>query len=173
MGAFAESVVAAGKRSRGLAERLLKDVRPDQFARKPHVGGVIIDTNHPSFVFGHLALYPAKIAQIIGADPAPVAAPAAFEGLFKNGAPCHDDPSGTIYPGMEAVVSAFFRSYDGVFPLVAALSDAEFAKENPDPRYREFLPTVGQAAVFLLNNHTMMHLGQISAWRRCMGLGPA
>lgn len=173
MGAFADSIVAASKRSRGMAERLLKDVRADQFARRPVVGGVTIETNHASFVYGHLALYPAKVAMIIGKDGAPLAAPQGFEELYKNGAPCLDDPSGTIYPPMESVVSAFFKAYDGIFPLVAATPDEAFARENPEPRYREFLPTVGQAAVFLLNNHLMFHLGQISAWRRCHGLPAA
>lgn len=173
MGAFADSIVAACTRSRGFAQRVLKDVKPEQFARKPVVGGVTIDTNHPSFVFGHLALYPLKVAMIIGKDSAALAAPPAFTELYKNGAPCLDDPKGGIYPAMETVVTAFFKAYDGVLPMVASVPDELFARETPDAHYREFLPTIGQAAVFLLNNHMMMHLGQISAWRRCMGLGPA
>ncbi|MEY4102879.1 MAG: hypothetical protein RL461_81, partial [Planctomycetota bacterium] len=39
--------------------------------------------------------------------------------------------------------------------------------------FKERFPVLGQAVLFLCNNHQMMHLGQISAWRRVMGLGSA
>ncbi|MCC6425264.1 MAG: DinB family protein [Phycisphaerales bacterium] len=173
MGAFADSITHAAKRSRTYAERLLKDVRPDQFARKPIVAGVPIDTNHPAFVYGHLALYPAKIAQMIGKDIPGIASPPGHEDLFKNGAPCQDDPLGTIYPGMDTLTRHYFNAYDTVIAAVSTLPDDIFARETPDPRYREFMPLVGSITLFLLNNHVMVHLGQISAWRRCMGLGAA
>jgi hypothetical protein len=32
-------------------------------------------------------------------------------------------------------------------------------------------PTIGAVANFLLSAHHMMHLGQVSAWRRAVGLG--
>ena len=34
-------------------------------------------------------------------------------------------------------------------------------------------PTVGAAINFYLTGHVMMHAGQISAWRRCMGMPAA
>ena len=34
-------------------------------------------------------------------------------------------------------------------------------------------PLLGGRVLFMCNNHLMMHLGQISAWRRCMGLPAA
>lgn len=173
MGAFADSIVAAAKRSRMYADRLLKGVSPEQFARKPVVGGVVIDCNHPAFVFGHLATYPAKVAVMVGRQAPGTEAPPHFEELFKNGAPCHDDAAGRLYPSMGAIVSAYNGTHDAVFQLVAGLSDELLAGENQEPRYREFLPTAGQGALFLLNNHVAMHLGQISTWRRCMGLPPA
>ncbi len=173
MGTFADSIVAASRRARTYAERVLKDIRPDQFARKPTPGGVTVDCNHPAFVYGHLSLYPARIAGILGKDAAAVAVPAGYEELFKNGTPCHDDPNGTIYPPMAEIVQNFFRAYDGILAIAATIPDEAFGRENPDARYREYFPTVGQAAVFLLNNHNMMHLGQVSTWRRCMGLGAA
>jgi hypothetical protein len=33
------------------------------------------------------------------------------------------------------------------------------------------MPTVGAAVNFMLGGHLQMHLGQVSAWRRAMGLG--
>jgi hypothetical protein len=34
-------------------------------------------------------------------------------------------------------------------------------------------PTIGGAVNFLLVGHVQMHLGQVSTWRRVMGLGSA
>ena len=55
-----------------------------------------------------------------------------------------------------------------------SVSTDVFARENPvEGRFREILPTVGGVVLFMLNNHVMMHAGQVSHWRRAMGLGPA
>ena len=57
---------------------------------------------------------------------------------------------------------------------VRATSTETFAADNPmEGRMKEMFPTVGVAVNFLVNNHVMMHLGQISTWRRLMGLGSA
>ncbi len=171
MGVFGESIVKAARRTRSYAERLVKDVAVEKFARLPALGGTTIQTNHPAFVLGHLSLYPARLAGIAGVSAEGLATPTAWEALFKNGAPCLDDLKGTIYPGMQELVSTFFRVHDAVFDRIERLDDSAFARENPDERYREFFPKVGMACAFLLNNHVAMHLGQVNAWRRCMGLG--
>ena len=173
MAIFAESIVAAAGRGRAFAERLLKDVTPKQFARKPSIGGQVIDTNHPAFVFGHLSLYPRNLAIICSLNTPGAAVPDGYESLFKNGQPCLDDPEGKIYPAMDGVVRTYFAGTDAILDAVGKLGDADFNKANPHENYAKFFPTVGGACAFLLNSHVMMHLGQISAWRRCMGLGPA
>jgi hypothetical protein len=38
---------------------------------------------------------------------------------------------------------------------------------------RDLFPTIGAAINFYLIGHVQVHLGQISAWRRGMGLPPA
>jgi len=173
MGVFAESLAWAAARTRAYAERLLKGIEAGSFARRARVGGVTVESNHPAFVFGHLSLYPARVMRICGLDARGVEPPAGFEELFRNGVPCVDDPEGRVYPAMERITRAYFDGTDGVLRAIGGLEDAAFARVNPDERYRELFPTVGQAAVFLLNNHAAMHLGQVSVWRRCMGLGPA
>ena len=40
-------------------------------------------------------------------------------------------------------------------------------------RSRELFPTLGAVVAFYLAGHVMNHLGQLSAWRRCIGLPPA
>lgn len=173
MGQIAELIVTAGRRPQKHAENLLRDIRPEQFARKPNVNGRIIDTNHAAFNFGHLALYPARIVQLVGQDLDAVAVPAAWPGLFQAGTACSDDVAGNVYPPMAEISAAFFRGYEGALAAVARADEGIFARPTPEERYRTMFPTIGAAVLMLLNNHVMGHLGQVSTWRRCMGLGPA
>lgn len=172
MGQVAELIVTCGRRARTFGEKLLAGVQPGQFARKPRADGKVIDTNHPAFVYGHLSLYPARILGFLKLDPAPAAVPVAWVQLFNPGTPCHDDPDGRIYPPMAELTAAYCRTYDAVLAALPGVSDAALAAPTPDERYRAFLPVVGAAALSMLNNHPALHFGQISAWRRCMGLGP-
>ena len=110
---------------------------------------------------------------MVGLDGTALAAPAAFEPLFKDGTPCQDDAAGTIYPAMEAITSAFFRAHDGLFEVLGGIDDSRLAQPTPDEKARQRFPLIGGRVLFMCNNHIMMHMGQVSAWRRCMGLPPA
>lgn len=174
MGVLADSIVESARVSRRYADRLLKDVLPDRFARRPKVGGVMIHTNHPAFVYGHLAFMHPWMASLLVTDGSHgVAVPAGYEALFKDGVECRDDPDGTIYPPMKEITDAFFSTFDRLCMLTAATPDEALSGPTPDAKARAFMPTVGAAAVFMLNSHVMMHMGQVSVWRRCMGLGQA
>lgn len=177
MGQFAEVIVASAKRSRGYAERVLKGITAETFARKASFEAkgkpVVVETNHPAWVFGHLGLYPSRVLQMVGLDGSKVAAPAAFEALFQDGTACQDDAAGKIYPTMETITSHYFRACDTVFEAVAKVDDKVLLAVTAEEKYRQAFPVVGGRVNFMLNNHVMMHLGQVSAWRRCMGLPPA
>jgi len=173
MAEFAQIIVAAAKVSRGYAERLLAGVTAQQFARKPVFGPTTVSCNHPAWVYGHLATYPAKMAAMVGMDPAGMAAPVGFEELFKDGTECKDDPQGVIYPGMGVVTAAFFKAHDALYETLGGVDDAKLLAETPDEKARARFPRVGARLLFMCNNHVMMHMGQISTWRRCMGLAAA
>lgn len=174
MGMIGQSVVRTGGMGLWLAEQMLKDVKPEQFARKPVVGGKVIETNHPAFVYGHLATYPAKLLGMLGLDASAAAAPEGFDELFSAGKECRDDPEGTIYPPMETITGAFFRGYKALFEQLPEVPDAKFADPTPlEGRIKAALPTMADLTPFLGCAHIMMHMGQMSAWRRCVGLGSA
>ncbi len=167
-------LAASGKLALGYAERLLKDVRADQFARLASPGGVVVQSNHPAFVFGHLSLYPPRVLELLGRPVAEVAVPPSWEGLFKAGCECRDDATGTIYPPMQQVTDQFFKGYKIAVEMLAAAEDAILLKENPtEGRMKELFPTIGAAMGFYVGGHVQMHLGQISAWRRAMGMAAA
>jgi hypothetical protein len=173
MGQYAQLIATAGKITRGYGERLLAGVTAEQFARKAVVNGKTIDANHPAWVFGHLATYPVKVAPMVGLNSSKLAAPANFEELFKDGTPCQDDPTGKIYPTMEAITTAFFNTHDALFEVLGSIDDAKLLVETPDEKARARFPLIGGRLLFMCNNHLMMHFGQISTWRRCMGLPSA
>lgn len=170
-------LTAAGKFSRGYSQMLLRGITPEIFARKPRfettAGTKVIDTNHPAFVFGHLSLYPARMLAMLGADAAPAQPPAGWTELFTAGAECRDDPAGTIYPAMETVTGHFLRTHDLAVEHIRSIPEEMLSRENPNERSRDRFPTIGAAVNFYVGGHVMVHLGQISAWRRCFGLPSA
>jgi hypothetical protein len=177
MGQYLDMMLAGARRARVYTDKLLAGIKPDQAARKPHFETdgtpLMVDTNHPVFVFGHLGLYPARILKFAGLDGSALVAPAGWEELFKAGVPCHDDPEGTIYPKLDAVVAHYLRATDGMLAVLEKTDDKVLLAPTGDEKMRERFPLAGAAMTFMLNNHVMLHLGQVSVWRRCFGLPSA
>lgn len=174
MGITGKSIAGAANFSVMFGETLLKDVKADHFGRKPVVNGKLIDCNHPAWVYGHLAMYASKVCDMVGIPQGPTPVPAGWEDLFKNGTVCEDDATGTKYPPMETITSHFLSGYKYVISKLPEVDDAVFSKPNPmGGRMVEMAPTLGGAVAFMMSGHPMSHLGQVSTWRRCQGLGSA
>lgn len=155
------------------AERLMKDVTPEVFPRFASVGGQVIQSNHPAFIYGHLSLYASNVITQVGGDASSVMPDKTYVELFSKDAQCVDDPQCDIYPPMDEVTKFCI---DGYRAASAALRDADddcFRAENPNEGMRAKFPTKGAMLGFYVGGHFMLHMGQLSAWRRAMGLGPA
>ncbi len=148
----------------GYAEMLVADITAAQFAVMPFP-----NMNHPAFCLGHLAIYPDRVLELIGCGE--LAAPKqGYAELFAAGIECGGDPE--QYPNKDEIVEYYLERHGVVAEALGGVGDDVFAGENPaEGRFKEMLPTVGAAVNFLMNNHPMAHLGQVSAWRRVMGLG--
>ncbi len=170
MGQIGSIIAATGGPVVSYTERLLEGVTQKNYARL--AGGV--ETNHPAFILGHLCLYPVRVHEYLGADPAGVAAPDGYAALFEPGAACHDDPDGSRYPSLEELQSHFLSAQRSACALIQEAGDDKLLGENPrEGRMRELFPTAAAMFSFFLCGHPMMHLGQWSAWRRMQGLAPA
>jgi hypothetical protein len=148
----------------GYGQMLVADVPAEQFAHQPHPG-----MNHPAFCLGHLAIYPDNALELIGAgdlaNPDPT-----FDKLFAAGIECVADPAGC--PTKDEIVSRYVERHGVLAAALEDVSEAVLRRDNPaEGRFREMCPTVGAALNFYANCHQMIHLGQLSAWRRVMGLG--
>jgi len=167
MGQFAASVIPPAKAALRYAEGLVKDLKPEDGARLPKG----VKCNHAVWALGHLSLYPDKLLQAIG-RPELCKPDQRFEELFADKKECLDDPGGKLYPSLHEVMERFRERYNALLNAVAEVPESVFAGPNPNERMKEIAPTVGAMVVFMLTGHTMMHLGQISTWRRCLGYGP-
>ena len=174
MGQIGEMLAAPGRLGQLYARRLLEGIPHRDAARFARPGGVEVRSNHPVFVLGHLALYPPRIMEQLGRPVGASAVPAGYEALFKAGVDCQDDPDGTIYPALPQLMQHFFASYAVALDALSGAEDAALLAPNPaEGRMRELFPTLGGALAFYVAAHVFSHLGQVSAWRRAIGLPAA
>lgn len=158
----------------GYAERLQKDIEPAQFARFARNGDDAIVSNHPAFVYGHLSLYPSRMIEQLGEDASAWSPSEDYTSVFSKDATCKDDPDGSIYPPMDEVLAKFTGAYEAIRELLRSTNDEKFMLPNPQGgRMLELFPTVGSMHTFYAGGHFMIHMGQLSAWRRMVGLGAA
>lgn len=174
MNTIGAAIAPAGQLALLYAERLVKGIRAEDAARFARPGGTPVSSNHPAFIFGHLGLYPVQVLRLLGHAPGPAAVPEGWEALFKNGVECRDDAEGRIYPQWEPLTRWFFDGYRAALAALAKADDALLCGPNPvEGRLRELFPTLGALLAFYVAGHTQSHLGQLSAWRRMMGLPAA
>ena len=146
------------------ARALLTDVPEDQFAHLPMPG-----FNHPAFCYGHLACYPARMLMFLGEAEQALELP--FETKdYEHGAECVEQDG--RYAPMPVIVDAFFAGHERLVEVLPTVSPEVFARPTGlEGRMAELFPRVGDAIDFMSGNHMMLHLGQVSMWRRAMGMG--
>lgn len=159
------SIADSLKMTLGYADSLVKTIPDARFAEMPKD-----DLNSPAFLIGHLAIYAPRMAEMLGHKGA-CSVPDSYEPLFKNGAKCLATPG--TYPPKAELVKAFNDGWSAVARILPTVDEKAFAGPNPYEGLRDRLPTLGSVATFMCLAHNMMHLGQISAWRRVAGLGSA
>ncbi len=156
-------------RTLGLMEIITNGIAPERFARCPEDHA---DMNHPAFILGHLSIYPDMLLEMFGASDQ--AAPRdGYQDLFSPAARCQDDPDGSIYPAMADLIAYNAQRHETLRAVLETVTDEQMTAEMPVERMRTLFPTVGAGCAFLTGAHLMFHLGQLSAWRRVEGLGPA
>jgi hypothetical protein len=174
MGQIGSTIADAALMGPRYAARLASAIPSDRFARLSSPGQQIVDANHPAFALGHLCLYPIKVLQLLGLDTAEVTPPEGYEKLFSKDAQCVDDPKGDLYPSRDEIIGFFESSYAIAIEAVRNAEDAQLAAENPvDSPMKQILPSLGSMLAFYLTGHVMIHLGQLSTWRRMEGMPAA
>lgn len=150
------------------AKILVADLSPRQMTMTP-VDGL---ENHPSFTLGHLVSASAMVAEDLGAAPE---ISAGWHDLFSRngpGDPRRPDPDKSKYPDKETLLLELNGQHEKVKKLLQQADDRQLAREIKW-RFGYLMPTLLDVVIFFCINHEAMHLGQLSAWRRAMGLPPA
>lgn len=140
------------------AQRLIADIPEEKFTYQPAEG-----MNHPAWVLGHLGFVADYALGIVG-QPA-LCAPQ-WSKMFGPGS----KPAGT-HPGKDVLWSAFERGHRALLAAVPMITPEQAEAANPFTPLLEIMPTAGDLLAHIMTTHEASHLGQLSAWRRMIGLG--
>lgn len=121
--------------------------------------------NHPAWVIGHLTHSGEMLGGVIGLAPW---LPNDWAGRFGTGSVPVADAS--RYEGKDDALGRLADAQARITDAVGRLDDARLDTPFPDESYREVFPTVRHALTQVLVGHTAMHVGQLTVWRRAMGL---
>ena len=146
-----------------LASKLLEDIPDDQMCAQPH--GLV---NHPTWSLGHLVMAEHSTCKLIGIDTTP---PEGWDELFKTGGT--PSPNRDGFPSKAELLGELGKIHDQIKAALPDIDPSVLDAEHPNEQTRAYFPTVGAMVAFILTSHEMDHLGQIAAWRRAAGLGPA
>ncbi|MFO0963804.1 MAG: hypothetical protein U0625_13000 [Phycisphaerales bacterium] len=162
---YASNVIGGLNIALMYAENLTKSIPADKFAHFPGK-----DIVCPAFYIGHLSLYSGRVLGMLQRPELIVPNPAGWDDRFKAGVEAQPGE----YPSKDELLGHFFTGYRAIAKALETAPDSVFEQDNPaEGRMKEMFPKLGGAITFLCIGHTQMHLGQISTWRRVMGLGSA
>jgi hypothetical protein len=139
---------------------LMGDVADDRMAEQPIAG-----VNHPAWILGHLALMADGTVEKLGGQKS---LPQEWAALFKAGS--KPSASRGIYPSKDDLLRAVEQTYQQVRQHAATATAEQLALPTANPRAKEALPTLKEMLALLLSGHMGVHLGQLSSWRRMIGM---
>jgi len=142
--------------------RLVADVEEGRMTEQ--VGGVV---NHPTWVIGHLVYSCQEMGGELGASPW---LPEDWAARFGTGSVPTADRA--AYPAKSVLLENLAEGQRRLVEALAATGEDGLAAPLPDERLHHLFPTLGHAVLHILTAHTAVHVGQISVWRRAVGMGP-
>jgi hypothetical protein len=150
------------------AAKLVADLDAAQMVAVPGRG----HENHPAFTLGHLCVAAAMVAEDSGAGRD---LPGGWTELFERRGPSDrrlPDADAGGYPPKRALLAELERQHGRA---LAGLDRAGSERLAARAQWRLdlWLPTELDAAMFMCVTHEALHLGQLAAWRRAMGLPAA
>lgn len=120
--------------------------------------------NTPRWIFGHLAIAADFAAKWVGAPPK---CPKAWYAAFGPGSKPDAVPSPA--PTKEELLGVIEAQCLAVSAAAKAASPEALAKPHSFAPVIEAFPTIADFVAHLMTTHPMLHLGQLSAWRRLRG----
>lgn len=156
---LAAAILITWKRNGAYALNLVADLAPQQWTAQPVPGRVL---NHPAWVFCHLNVYTPIAACLAAGRP--------FADPIDHPHGQKSEAGPGPYPPGETLRAEFARLHEEAAAALAVAEPVVLRSPNPLERWRGVHPTVGDMLVTLMVKHESGHLGQLSAWRRALGL---
>lgn len=147
----------------GYLKDLVHDIPESRFAEQPAPG-----MNTPAWILGHLCWAADLIPALLGQD-----ASLDTSWAERFGATSTPSPDLSLYPSKSELIATLEAAHIRAEAALPLITPEKLAAEMPNPMFRSFLPTVGDAIVQILTTHEALHMGQLSAWRRVSGFPPA
>jgi hypothetical protein len=141
---------------------LVADLADERLAEQPFAA-----VNHPAWVLGHLAWTADRGLELLGAKEI---LPAGWATVFARGST--PTASRAAYASKDELLRAVEQGYQQLRHKAAAASPEQLSQPTPVALAKETLPTLQELIAFLMTGHVGGHLGQISTWRRLIGLPP-
>jgi hypothetical protein len=142
------------------AQRLMADLGEEELTAQPLEG---VTMNHPAFVIGHLAWANDNGMALVGGTPVL----SNLKELWGSGAVPSEERS--LYPSKADLIRTLEVSHTRLAAAVKQASKGLLKAPAPE-KMRSKFPTHGHILLSLMTSHYAVHLGQLSAWRRAMGL---
>ena len=136
------------------------DVAPADMVAKPN--GI---ANHPAWVIGHLTYTCQMLGGVVGV---PEWLPDDWTKRFGTGSAPVADVG--VYEPKDKLLAILRDAQSRITRAVEGLDVARLDEPFPDPAYRDVFPTVRHALTQVLVGHAAFHVGQVSVWRKAMGL---
>ena len=138
------------------------EIAPQDMVAQPK--GIL---NHPAWVIGHLTHACQMLSGTLGV---PSWLPADWAARYGTGSA----PVAEVgrYEPKDRALALLRDAQLRLTQAVERMSDAKFDTPFPDPSYRDVFPTMRNAMTQVMVGHTAFHVGQLSVWRKAMGLPP-
>ena len=142
-----------------LREQVADIASPDMVAQPKVI------MNHPAWVIGHLTYTCQMLGGVI---ELPQWLPDGWAKRFGTGSMPVADAS--LYETKQNSLAMLSDAQSRIIQAVERLDDSHLDEPFPDESYRDVFPTIRHALTQVLVGHTANHIGQLSVWRRAMGL---
>jgi hypothetical protein len=146
------------------AKKLTEDVPCERFAELPFEGA-----KHPAWVLTHLCAASSIGLSVLKAPANPDVGTPDIPQTWRDASDAAPSDQRDAYGTKAELLATLTALHDRLTKAFTAAGDDVLALDFPNPEWRGFFPTIGDAAFYMLAYHEGYHLGQMTQWRRLAG----
>lgn len=163
MSVIFEAIALGWKNNLDYGQRLVSDLSEEQMILQPAPEGKA-PANHPAWVLAHLNTYVPIVQALVQGEGFADPKDAPF------GMQSKPETELNVYPAKADLLNDFVAGHERVADLLKSADASILEQAVTLDRWKNRMPTVASALVYLGMCHENLHLGQLSAWRRIQGM---